>query len=105
MIQLIITVRTRPGSVSDYVAAFSAIAPHVRLEAGCIDYNLYSDSTDPRFDNVVRSDTVVICERWESIEALQAHTRNSAVLEEFRGAVRDIKVESSYLLLSPATAD
>lgn len=105
MVQLIITVKVRPDSVADYVAAFAAIAPDVRLEAGCIEYDLYRDSRDPRFDNEKQPDSVVICEKWESIEALQAHTRHSPVLDGFRLAVRDLKLESSYRLLTPATGN
>jgi len=101
MVQLIVTVKVRHGRAVDYVAAFDAIAATVRLERGCIDYNLYRDSTDSRFDNEVRPDTVVICERWASIEALQDHTRHSAALERFRRAVKDVKLESTYILLSP----
>jgi quinol monooxygenase YgiN len=102
MIQLLITITTRPGCAPDYAAAFAAIAPSVRLEPGCIEYNILQDSTDPRFDNNVRPDTLVICEKWDSIESLQYHTRSSLVLDEFRKRVKDIKLESSYWLLTPA---
>src|SRR5262245_15386385 len=102
VVQLIITVKVRPDSVADYIAAFAAIAPDVRLETGCIEYHVYRDSTDPRFDNEKRPDTVVICEKWESIEALQAHTRHSPALNGFRQAVKGMKLESSYRLLTPA---
>jgi quinol monooxygenase YgiN len=101
MIQLIITVTTIPGRVEEYIGAFARIAPQVRLEEGCIQYELYRDSNDPRFDNEVRKDTLIICEKWESIELLQAHSRNSEPLIEFRKAVKDIKLSSSYVLLSP----
>lgn len=101
MIHLIITVKIRAGRVAEYVAAFAAMAADVRLEAGCLDYNIYRDSTDPRFDNEARPDTVVICEKWESIDALQRHTRHSTALDEFRQAVKEIKLESTYLLLTP----
>jgi quinol monooxygenase YgiN len=103
MVQLIITITTHPGRVAEYVAAFAVMAPQVRLEEGCIDYNLYQDAVDPRFDNQVRPDTVVFCEKWTSIEALQYHTRNSPALAEFRDKVRNIKLASSYVLLTPAT--
>jgi quinol monooxygenase YgiN len=102
MVQLVITVMTRPGRTADYVAAFRQLAPRVRLEEGCLEYDIYLDSDDPRFDNEVRPDTVVLCEKWESIEALQQHTRSSAALVEFRQAVKDIKVDSRYRLLTPA---
>lgn len=102
MVQLIVTVTTKPGRVPDYVAAFTAMAPRVRQEKGCLEYDIFCDSTDPRFDNKARPDTVVLCEKWESVAALQEHTRNSPALNEFRQQVKDIKQESFYWLLTPA---
>ena len=66
-------------------------------------FTVASTSSARRFDNEVRTNTVVICEKWASIEALQAHTRSSPALNNFRAKVKDIKLESSYLLLTPAT--
>jgi quinol monooxygenase YgiN len=102
MVQLIVSVTTRPGRAADYVAAFAALAPRVRLEEGCIEYDIYVDSTDARFDNKARPDTVILCEKWASIEALQLHTRSSEALNEFRAKVKDIKLDSNYWLLTPA---
>lgn len=104
MIQLIVTIKVRPGCAASYVAAFRAIAADVRREAGCIEYDIYQDSTDSRFDNVARPDTVVICEKWANIEALQTHTRHSPILNTLRAAVKEIKLESSYVLLAPVAA-
>ncbi len=103
MIQLIVTVTTRPGGTAEYVSAFLALAPRVRREEGCLEYDIYVDSSDPRFDNEVRPDTVVLCEKWTSIETLQRHTRESGALNEFRQQVKDIKLKSSYRLLKPAS--
>lgn len=102
MVQLIVTVTTQQGRAGDYIAAFNAMAPRVRAEAGCLEYGIFVDSSDPRFDNEVRADTVVLCEKWESIEALQHHTKNSPALTEFRELVKDIKLGSGYRLLRPA---
>ena len=102
MLQLIVTVKTRPGRAPDYIAAFQALASRVRLEEGCLEYDIFRDADDPRFDNQRRPDTVVLCEKWASIETLQRHTRESAALNEFRQQVKDIKLESSYVLLAPA---
>lgn len=103
MILLIVTVTTQPGRAGEYMAAFLEIAAQVRSEEGCIEYGIYCDSTDERFDNEVRADTVMLCEKWESIEALQLHTRNSAPLKGFREKVKDIKLKSRYRLLTPAS--
>ena len=105
MVQLIVTVTTHPGRATEYVSAFRTLAPRVRLEEGCLEYDIYRDSSDPRFDNEVRPDTVVLCEKWESIVALQLHTRSSAALNEFRQQVKDIKLKSHYWLLTSAISD
>lgn len=102
MILLIVTVKLRPGTAGEYVRAFSRMAMSALEEDGCIEYGIYSDSTDARFDNEVRDDTVVLCEKWRDIESLQQHTRNSVALNEFRQTVKDIKLSSTYRLLSPA---
>ena len=102
MVHLIITVKTHPGRRPDYVAAFRILAEKVRGEEGCLEFDLYQDSEDSRFDNEVRPDVVVICEKWSNIEALQQHSRNSVPLGEFRQTVKDIKLESHYRLLKPA---
>jgi quinol monooxygenase YgiN len=102
MVQLIVTVATRPGGVPAYVAAFRALAPKVLKEEGCLEYDIYQDSIDSRFDNEARPDTVVLCEKWTTIETLQRHTRESAALNEFRQQVKDLKLKSSYWLLTPA---
>jgi len=101
MIQVIITVTTVPGRVEEYIAAFARIAPQVRLEDGCVEYELYRDSDDPRFDNEKRPDTVIICEKWASIEHLQKHSREIEPLIGFRKAVKDLKLDSRYVLLKP----
>src|SRR4051794_34707823 len=98
MVHLIVTVTTHPGRAAEYISAFHALAPKVRLEPGCLEYDIYQDSTDKRFDNEVRPDTVVLCEKWESIEALQQHTKGSAALNEFRQAIKEMKRASQYLL-------
>jgi quinol monooxygenase YgiN len=102
MVQLIVTVTTRPGRADDYVAAFAKLASQVRQEKGCIEYGIYRDSIDRRFDNEVRPDTVILCEKWESVETLQRHTRSSPALMKFREAVKEIKLKSRYQLLVPA---
>jgi len=73
MVQLIVTVKTHPGRVADYAAAFRALAPGA-FGSRVYEYDIYHDSNDSRFDNEVRPDTVVLCEKWASIEALQRHT-------------------------------
>jgi len=102
MVLLFPQVTCREGMRDRYIREFDAIAPQVRQEPGCIEYNIYIDSGDDRFDNQKRSDTVFLCEKWESVDALQAHSKNSEPLAAFRETVRPIKISSTYELITPA---
>jgi quinol monooxygenase YgiN len=92
-------VTLKPGLRVHYIEAFRRIAPRVRAEPGCIEYEIYIDSEDPAFDNERRTDTVVIVEKWDSISALLAHSKAEAV-QELRKQIRDMRLMSSYELVT-----
>lgn len=89
-----------PGRRDEYIKEFARISEEVRRQKGCISYDLYVDSTDPRFDNKKMADSVVILEKWDCLEDLQEHSR-STVMTEFKTMVKDIKVTADYDLLAP----
>ncbi|MFB7452486.1 putative quinol monooxygenase [Streptomyces sp. NPDC057027] len=64
-IKLIVLVSTLPGRGDEQVAAFEALAPLVRAEEGCLQYDLHRVADDP--------DRFALIERWASAEALAAH--------------------------------
>ncbi|MFF0436842.1 putative quinol monooxygenase [Streptomyces sp. NPDC004327] len=64
-IKLIIHITTLPGRGAEQVAAFAELAPVVRAEDGCLQYDLHRVADDP--------DRFVLIERWASAEALAAH--------------------------------
>lgn len=64
-VKLIIAIQTQPGRGADQIAAFQSLAPLVRAESGCLQYDLHHVEDDP--------DKFVLIERWESREALAAH--------------------------------
>ncbi|MBB4982691.1 MULTISPECIES: putative quinol monooxygenase [Streptomyces] len=64
-IKLIVLVSTLPGRGEEQVAAFEALAPLVRAEEGCLQYDLHRVADDP--------DRFALIERWASAEALAAH--------------------------------
>ncbi|MEV3854133.1 putative quinol monooxygenase [Streptomyces sp. NPDC050095] len=64
-IQLVILITTRPGLGGEQVALFERLAPIVRAEPGCLQYDMHQVSDDP--------DRFVLVERWASKEALAAH--------------------------------
>ncbi|MFE7516862.1 putative quinol monooxygenase [Streptomyces sp. NPDC057540] len=64
-IKLIVLVATLPGRGAEQLAAFEALAPLVRAEEGCLQYDLHRVADDP--------DRFALVERWASAEALAAH--------------------------------
>lgn len=64
-IQLILLITARPGRGKEQIAAYQGLAPVVRAEPGCLQYDMHQVSGDP--------DRFVLIERWASREALAAH--------------------------------
>lgn len=101
MIYMIVHVTLFPGKRQEYIEEFKKIAPAVRNEDGCMEYGIFVDSKDTRFDNDKRGDMVIISEKWQSIEALQRHSK-SPLVESFRERIKGLRSSSSYELLIPA---
>ncbi len=104
MICMIVRVELAAGMKGEYMKEYRKIASAVKQQEGCIEYNLFVDSEDPRFDNEKRADTLVFVEKWESIEALQGHS-GSDVMQRFRERVKGLRAGSAYELLKPAVSD
>lgn len=65
-IRLVVIINTQPGRGADQLAAFEKLAPLVRAESGCIQYDLH-----PVVGN---ADTFVLIETWAFRAALDAHS-------------------------------
>lgn len=99
MILMIYRVTTVSGMREEYLREFGKICNEVRMQKGCIEYDIYVDVMDPSFDNQRREDVAVVVEKWETLESLKEHTL-SAIMNEFRQTVRDLKLISEYELLT-----
>ncbi|WNM49789.1 putative quinol monooxygenase [Kitasatospora sp. CM 4170] len=66
-------ITTLPGRGSEQAAAFERLAPIVRAEPGCLQYDLHRVSGEP--------DRFVLIERWESEAALAAHDATPHMVE------------------------
>ncbi len=99
MVHMIVRVTLFTDKVNEYIHEFKNIAQYVRTEEGCLDYNLFVDAVDSRFNNEKREGVVVISERWESIDALIKHSK-SQLMQNFREKVGKLRVSSSYELLT-----
>jgi len=75
MIHVIAILTTQPGKRTQVLEEFHAIVPLVHAEDGCIEYQPVIDcaeSLDMQMD--LGPDTFVVVEKWESSDALKAHS-------------------------------
>jgi len=89
MINVIATINLKPGTRDDYLKLFNANVPAVLAEDGCIEYSPTVD-IDSKIDAQLKDEnTVVVIEKWESLEALHAHLK-APHMAELRKAVKDM---------------
>lgn len=74
MIHVVATIDLHPGTRAAFLEAFSALAPTVRAEAGCISYVPTVDF-EPAVpgQTAMGPDRVVVVEQWAGVEELAAH--------------------------------
>ncbi|SCK17237.1 putative quinol monooxygenase [Vogesella sp. LIG4] len=73
---LIVLIQVQPGLGKQQIQAFEKLAPLVRAEAGCLEYELHRVANN--------NDQFVLTERWTSAEALSAHDVSPHMLEADR---------------------
>ncbi len=66
-------ITTQPGRGQDQIDAFARLAPIVRAEPGCLQYDLHRVTGDP--------DRFVLIEHWSSESALAAHDLTPHMIE------------------------
>ncbi len=90
MIHVIATIRVVPKRRSGFLAEFQRIVPDVRAETGCIEYGPTVDvDTGILGLPEVRGDVVIVVEKWESVNSLDAHLKSPHMLR-YREAVKDL---------------
>jgi quinol monooxygenase YgiN len=95
-VKLVILVKTKPGQGSDQVAAFGELAPLVRAEEGCVEYDLHPvEGDEERF---------VFIERWTSKEAFAAHNKTPHVLAAIANSPTFRAERATVLYLGPSIA-
>jgi quinol monooxygenase YgiN len=102
MIHVIATIEVRPGRRKELIAEYHRLVPLVRAEAGCIEYGPTVDvASGLAVQPPVRENVLVIVEKWESLEALKAHTQ-APHMTAYREAVKNIVVGVELLVLESA---
>lgn len=90
MIHVIATVEVAAGQREAFLAEFRKVMPLVRAEQGCLDYGPAVDlASGAAAQGPVRNDVVTIVERWESLDALEAHLQ-APHMAEYRTRVKDL---------------
>jgi quinol monooxygenase YgiN len=81
MINVIASIRVRPGKLPDYLAILKANVPAVKKEKGYVEYVPTVDIDVKLPPQVLDKNIVTILERWESLEALLAHLGSEHMLD------------------------
>lgn len=101
MIHVIATIQLVPGTREPFLKEFRLVTEHVRAEAGCIEYGAAVDEPTPLpVQELAGEDVVVVVEKWESVEALQAHVA-APHMAEYRQRVGDFVRGVQLMVLRP----
>ena len=102
MICVIAKIEVAQGRRDEFLAEFRQVVPKVLQEAGCLEYGPMVDVPSGIGAQVsLREDMVTVVEKWESIEALEAHLMAPHMLE-YRKSVKPLVVSASLEILQPA---
>ena len=102
MIIVLATIELAEGRRNDFLAEFHQVVPLVRAEAGCLEYGPTVDAvTGIEKQAPLRDSTVVVVEKWESLDALNAHLV-APHMGDYRERVKDLVTGMNLQVLEPA---
>jgi quinol monooxygenase YgiN len=101
MIHVIASIRVQPGHRSRFLEIFKSNVLAVRAEKGCMEYRPTIDVDAGLPPQVLEPDTVVVIEKWDSLEALRAHLASPHMLA-YREKVKDLVSGVSLKVLQEA---
>jgi quinol monooxygenase YgiN len=101
MIHVIATIEVIAGKRADFLTEFQRIVGPTRSEAGCLEYGPTVDvASGLGAQGPIRDHVVTVVEKWESLEALHAHSKAPHMLD-YRGRVKDLVVRVQLQVLQP----
>lgn len=102
MIRVIATIEVAEGRRDEFLAALRQIVPKVLAEAGCVEYGPWVDlATSIPAQPQARDNAVTVVEKWESIQALEAHLMAPHMLD-FRQTTEAMRLGVTLRILAPA---
>lgn len=74
MLHVLVTMMIKEDRMEDFLALCKALRPQVLKEKGCLAYDYTREIASPLgIQPPVVANRITLLERWESLEALQAH--------------------------------
>jgi quinol monooxygenase YgiN len=102
MIHVIAAIEVAAGRRDAFLAEFHRVMPFVHAEVGCLEYGPTIDvATGLGAQAPLRENVVTIVEKWESLDALRAHT-TAPHMNEYRDRVKGLVVGVKLQVLQPA---
>lgn len=102
MLCVLATIDVAEGRRDEFLTVFRALVPKVLTEEGCLEYGPMIDlDTNLPAQPPLRANTVVIVEKWATIDALETHLMAPHMLD-YRKAVKDLVLGMSLQILAPA---
>jgi quinol monooxygenase YgiN len=101
MIHVVATITLNPGVRDEFLEVFRWLTPLVREEDGCVEYQGTLDvPTTLAVQDGPREDVVTVVEKWETLDALYAHTK-APHMTEYRAKVKDYVVGVRLQVMEP----
>ena len=102
MIHVIAIITAKPGKRDEILRHFRANVPAVQAEKGCLEYGAAVDAENAlKFQTKWGPDTFLVIEKWESMEALQAHAA-APHMAAYGAKTRELIASRVIHILSPA---
>ncbi len=102
MICVIATIEVAEGRRAEFLEEFRKIVPLVCEETGCIEYAPMVDIPTEIGAQVQSDDSVVVVvEKWESVDTLEAHLVAPHMLD-YRKQVKELVKGAEIRILEPA---
>jgi quinol monooxygenase YgiN len=101
MIQVVAVITAKPGQRENILEHARANLAAVRAEDGCIEYGPVIDADAGAFQAKLGPDKFMVIEKWESMDALNAHAV-APHMKEFGKKIKDMVADRAIHILTSA---
>jgi quinol monooxygenase YgiN len=101
MINVLASIKVKPGTKAEFIKIFKANVPSVKKEKGCVEYCPTIDFDSKIPVQKLDGDVITIIEKWESIEDLKTHLTALHMIT-YKEKVKDIVESVSLKVLQEA---